>query len=145
MVEDQRPVLNRHGPLFENIAVCQEKQFTRRFGGGKNAFRFGDFAQLTMVAFQRVGGVDQATDLRGISEEGRQILPVVFPGTDGDRIFVSPFVSELTQLRFCAFAGGGLIHGLQIEHESLAIRPGNILEAVANLVNDAALDLRLLL
>jgi len=52
--------LNGHGPLFEDIAIGQEKRFTNCFGGGKNAFGLGDFAQLAMVAFHGIGGVDQA-------------------------------------------------------------------------------------
>ena len=79
LVKDQRPIRNGHGPLFEDISVSQEKQFTSRFGGRENAFGFGDFAQLAMVAFDGIGGVDQAPDLSGISEEGRQVLPVVLP------------------------------------------------------------------
>ena len=85
MVEDQGPVLHRHAPLFEDIAVGQEKQFTNCFGRWENAFGFGDFAQLAMVAFHRVSGVDQATYLGRISEEGGQIFSVVLPGANGDR------------------------------------------------------------
>jgi hypothetical protein len=72
LVEDQRLVLNGHCPLFVDIAVCQEKQFTSRFRGGKNAFRCGDFAQLTMVAFHRVGGIDQAADLKTFAKDALQ-------------------------------------------------------------------------
>ena len=111
--------------------------------GGKNAFGFGDFAQLTMVAFHRVGGIDQATDFGWKSEEGGQIFPVVFPGADGNRIFVTPLFSQLAEMGFSTFTSGSLIHLLQIEHESLAIRPSDVLQAVANLVNDATLDLGL--
>src|SRR5512133_739999 len=44
---------------------------------------------------------------------------------------------------FSTFAGGSLIHFLEIRHEGLAMRPGDVLQAIANLVNDTALDLGL--
>jgi len=53
-----------------------------------------------MVAFDGIGGVDRVTDLRGIGEEGRQIFPVIFPGADGNRIFVAPLFTQLAEISF---------------------------------------------
>jgi len=35
LVEDQLPVLNRQGPIFEDIAMGQEEQLASSFWGGK--------------------------------------------------------------------------------------------------------------
>jgi hypothetical protein len=92
----------------------------------ENAFHFGDFPQLSMITFDRVGGVDQAADLGRISKEGNQIFPVVFPRTDRHGIFVTPFLASWCKLAFGAFARDGLIGLLQIDQKDLAIVPGDI-------------------
>ncbi len=121
----------------------QEEQFASGFRGGENALGFGDLAELAMIAFHRVGGIDQATDLGGIREAGCQILPVILPGANRHRIFAIPFFSEFLEVGFGALAGGGRVNFLQLGQEGLAIVPGDIFQAIADLMDDAALDLRL--
>ena len=70
LVEDQWPIDKWHVPLFEDITIGKEQQFAGRFGGWENALGFGDFSQLAVIAFHRIGGVDQATDLSGIRKIG---------------------------------------------------------------------------
>jgi hypothetical protein len=56
-----------------------EKQYTSVLGKRENSSHFGDFPQLSMIIFDRVGSVYQAADLSRISKESNQLFPVVFP------------------------------------------------------------------
>src|SRR5512147_1070842 len=69
LVEDEGPIVNGHGPFFEDLSMRQEKQLASCLRAGKSTFGFGDLAQLAMVAFYRVGGIDQTSDLSGVSEK----------------------------------------------------------------------------
>ena len=79
LVEDQRPIPNGAGPFLEDLPVDQEQELPSSLWGGKRTFGFCDLAQLAMVAFHRVRGVDQPSDLRRIGEEGGQVFPVGLP------------------------------------------------------------------
>ena len=86
-------MLDRHGPLLKDIPIGQKKQFASGFGRRENTFGFGDFAQLAVIAFHRIGGVDQAPDGGRIVEHRRQVIPVGFPGTDCYGILLAPAVA----------------------------------------------------
>ncbi len=51
LVEDGWPVLNRHGPFFDDIAMGQEQQLAGSLRGGENALGFRHLAQLGVIAF----------------------------------------------------------------------------------------------
>jgi len=70
---------------------------------------FGDLAQLAVVGFDGVVGVNQPPDFGWNLEEGRQILPMGFLGSHGEWVFVVPFLTELQKCSFGLLAGGGLI------------------------------------
>src|SRR4029450_12771690 len=71
---------------------------------------------------------------------GGQVFPVVFPGFDRNGVLLAPRFAQLQEVAFRLFAGAGLIDLFQIGHERLAVFPGDILQAVADLMDDAALD-----
>jgi hypothetical protein len=73
-------------------------------------------------------------------EEGCQVFPVVLPGLDRDGIFLAPCLAQLQQVSLGCFPGTGLIDRFEIGHEGLAIFPGHVLQAMPDLMNDAALD-----
>ena len=68
MIEDQRPVIDGHGPLLGDVAVGQEEQLASRITRGERAFGLNDFPQLSVIALHRVGGVDQPPDFTRIVE-----------------------------------------------------------------------------
>ena len=74
--------------------IGQIEQLANRLLAGERRLGFGDFAELAIVAFDGVGGVNQAPDFCGVVEEGGQLFPVIFPGPHGDRVLVTPFLTQ---------------------------------------------------
>ncbi len=58
-----------------------------------------------MIAFDSIGGIDEPSDLLRIIEEGREAIPVVFPGPHGYGVLVAPDLAQLQQLGFGLFTG----------------------------------------
>lgn len=58
------PVRNWHGPFFTDIAMSQIHKFLQRCICRGNAFRPGDFSDLSMIALNRVGRIDEFADGR---------------------------------------------------------------------------------
>ena len=141
MVENCSPVEDGHGPFLGNIAGGQEKQLADGLAVWESSFGFDHFANLAVVAFNGIGGIDQAADIRRIVKVGSQVFPIVFPGTDGHGILAAPLIAELDQVGFGCFPGGSLVDFFQIHHKGFAIRPGDIFQAVADLMDHTALDL----
>ena len=96
-----------------------------------------------MIALHTVGRVDDPSNLGRVVEVGGQFGPVRLPGTDSYRVFVSPSFTQLNQVHFSLFSCCRLIDKLQVGHKRLAVFPGDVLQTVANLVDDAALHLGL--
>jgi len=48
-----------------------------------------------MIGLNGVGGIDLAADFFGECEEGRQLFPVVLPGTNCGCVFVPPGLFQL--------------------------------------------------
>ena len=92
-----------------------------------------------MVAFDRVGCVDQWPGFLRELEEGGQLLPVLLPGLDGSSVLPAPGLFQLDQVGFGFFSSGSFVDGLEIRHERLAVLPGNVLQLLADLVDDATL------
>ncbi|MHC2180673.1 hypothetical protein ACVLD2_001018 [Paenibacillus sp. PvR052] len=51
-----------------------------------------------MVALDDVRRVDEFTNLRRVLKEGRQLIPMITPGTDNERILRSPDFLEPIEL-----------------------------------------------
>lgn len=54
------PVHNWHRPFFTDIAMSQINQLFQRCICRGNAFRPGDFSDLSMIALNRVGRIDES-------------------------------------------------------------------------------------
>ena len=65
LVEDGRPIENRHAPGALNILGNKVQQLAGGFGIRESRFGFSDLTKLAMIAFDHVGGIDQATDFFG--------------------------------------------------------------------------------
>ena len=104
---------------------------------------FDDLAQPSIVTFDSVGRVNQPANLGWIGKEGGQVFPVILPRLDRNGILLAPRLAELQEVTLGLFAGTGLIDRFQIGHKVFALFPDRILQAVADLMNDAALNLGL--
>ena len=93
-----------------------------------------------IVALNQIGGVNQATDFRSVGKHRGQLFPVILPRTHGNGILVSPGFGQVQQSRLGNLTRRRLVDGFQIANKGLAIFPGHILEGIANLVDDTALD-----
>lgn len=140
LVAHPGPVGNGHGPLFLDVHLGQIEQFAHRFGCREDRLVLGHLAQLAMVSFNGIVGIDQPANLAREVEEGREFSPVVFPGTNGGRIFVTPFLGQLEEVGFPFLPGLGLVDGPEILHELFLVGPGHVAQGVADLVDDAPLD-----
>jgi len=78
------------GPFLHHILSHQVQHFHQGIVIREDCFAFGHLPQLAMVTFDDIGCVDDFTDLRRVFEESGQLRPIVPPGTDNQRIFVSP-------------------------------------------------------
>ena len=57
----------------------------------RRPFGFSHFPDLPMAALYRIGGVDQLADGGSVLKIAGQLLPVVFPALDNNRVFLPPF------------------------------------------------------
>jgi hypothetical protein len=70
LVEDLWPVGNRSWPFLDDIDIGQIQHLADCLSAGERRLVFSDFAELAVVAFDGVGGVNQAPDFGRIVEEG---------------------------------------------------------------------------
>jgi hypothetical protein len=61
-VEDLGPTDDRPGSILDNINIGQVKQLAYSLSAGERHLVLGDFAKLTIAAFDGVGGINQASD-----------------------------------------------------------------------------------
>ena len=94
-----------------------------------------------MNCLHRIGGVDDRLHIVRVFEVGRQGRPLVAPEGDDQRVFVAPFFLQLVQRGLGRIERGSLVHALEIGHEGFLILGGEVLHPVADLVDDAMLDL----
>ncbi len=76
MVKAGWPVCHGVGPFFDDIPIGQEKQLAYCLVNRERATGFGDFAKLAVAAFDRIGRVEQAVDIRRVVEEGCRVFPL---------------------------------------------------------------------
>ena len=92
LVADARPILWRHRPFPRDLTRDQEQELARRLPARERAFRLGHLAQLPVVPLDRIGRVDQPSDLRSILEHRRQVFPMRFPSPQRNRIAAAPLL-----------------------------------------------------
>lgn len=138
---DHAPVHTLPRPFFRNVHHRQIQHFQKGVVRGEDGFRLGYFSELAVEAFDGVRGINQPADGVGKPEIGAQICPVFSPGRGDPGIFLTPDSLKIVQsFQRCRFVCRG-VNGLQIRHELLDILIGHILARVAQLVNDAVLDI----
>lgn len=140
---DQAPVLTATSPFFSNVHHGQIQHFQQAVISRKHGFGFCHLAQLAVKSFNGVSGVDQAPYLLGILEVGAEIGPVGSPGLGDFRVFLVPaFPKAIQSAQGCLLVHGG-INRLQIGHKGFQILVRHVLAGIAQLVDDAVLDLGL--
>ena len=71
LIEYQGPIRHRLRPFFDDPFAGQIQQLSDRLWGWKGTLGLGHFAQLTMIALDGIGGIDQPSDLVWVVEKGR--------------------------------------------------------------------------
>ena len=89
------PILYGLRPLLLNAVYSAENEFEQGVFGSESAFSFCVFSDLAMEALDSIGGIDYPPDFTGIFEIGRKVFPVILPGGEDGRVFLSPFFIQL--------------------------------------------------
>lgn len=113
-MRDGSPIGQWHGPFLTYIAVCKINKFLKGCIRWEHALVFCYLADLTVIPLNGICGIDKLTDDRSILEVFGQLIPVVLPGSDNDRILFTPFFIQLEELIFCGFLIDCLIDTFQI-------------------------------
>ena len=94
-----------------------------------------------MHSLHSIGRIDRLLHVIRILEVGRQSGPFTAPGPNHHRVFVAPFGFQFIQGDLCGVEGGSLVNAFQVAHEGFLIFGRNVLHGVADLVDDAVLNL----
>ena len=94
---DDAPVWITDCPFFGGFADDEEDEFEQGCFGGKSAFSFGYFSDSAVEAFNEVSGVHDFSDRLGVLKESAEPLPVIAPGFDDRRVFITPINLEAVQ------------------------------------------------
>ena len=94
-----------------------------------------------MYGLHRIGGVYSGADILGVFEVGGQGRPLAAPGLDHHGVLVTPLGFQFIKRRFSGVERGGLVYALQVGHEGFLVFRCHVLHGVADLMDDAVLDL----
>lgn len=94
-----------------------------------------------MVALDHVRGIDELADFRRILEKCRELVPVAAPRADDEGILAAPCLLETIKLYKCHFFCCRFVDRLQIGRHLLKVLVGYIARGIADLVDDALLNL----
>jgi len=134
------PVGDGQGPLVADVFQAQVEQLEQRVHRGEQVSVAADLAKRAVERFDRVGGVDDPSDLWGEVEERRELVPMRLPTPADGWVPGVMGGAEGFQRGACGLLGGGAVDGLEVGGDGFTLLPVDILEAVAQLVDDAALD-----
>src|SRR5580700_4283603 len=90
LVEGTLPHRRRSGPFLLSVAESKEEKLGGCVVAGEMSLGLDDLSQGVVQGFDRVGGVDDASDLEGKGEEGADALPISAPGGDGHGVTLAP-------------------------------------------------------
>jgi len=76
---DQAPIASRYRPFFGDFLNGKINHFFDGVVGGENRLGFSEFANHSMVGFDRVCRINHTPDLFGVVEERSKVSPVVVP------------------------------------------------------------------
>ena len=140
---DRSPVTNRQRPFSCSFKGGQVQGLEQSLVAGEHASLAVKPAVRRIQTFNRIGRVDELTDVFGELVEWCERIPVCVPALHGVRILGVPFLGYAVP-NFCTQRFlRGVVDVLQVVRELLAIFVCHILERVANLVYKAALVFRL--
>jgi hypothetical protein len=97
--EHLTPVLDTARPFANDVHGGEIEHFKKGFIRRKYALPLRHFTKLAMVALDDVRRVDELTDLRRVLKEGRQLVPIITPGTDDEGVLRAPDFRCETSLR----------------------------------------------
>ena len=129
-------------PAKHNVLCNEIKHFEQRLVVGENGLALSHFAELAVVAFNHIGGINQFADFRRILEKGGNFAPVAPPGLNDQRIPGTPYFFEIVQGGQGRILRGCGIDGLEIRQQFFRILVGHIADRVADLMHHAFLDFR---
>ena len=135
--------MHRFPPLAGDVALDQKKEFHQCRIRSKGALGFSHFTQLAVEGFDGVGGIHHLADQVAIVKHQAQVVPVAPPAFDHLGVAFTPLLIQAIEGVFGPVAGGGLVDGFKVYHEVFAVRVGQVLLRVADLVDDAELDVGL--
>ena len=128
-------------PARRDVSQRKPDQFGRRLVIWEVPLVSNALADLTVQAFDRVGGVEDFADLHREHEEGDHRCPIPAPRLRNSWIFLTPR-SDIKRLEFAA--GGvrilGTVDGLECRSHRFALFPRRKLQRVANQMHDAGLN-----
>lgn len=124
-----------------DVAQGQPDQFGGRIIIGEVTSGLDDLAQLTVQAFNGVGGVDQLAYGRWESEERDHPIPGAAPGGHDVGKALTPRACFKLVKGMASIVGiDGRVDGLEGRGQRFAVFPARIVQAVADQVNNASLQ-----
>ena len=134
--------MNATGPAEHDVLSDEIEHFEQRLIVGKNGLAFGHLAQLPVIVFNHIRGVNQFAGFRRILEKGGDFAPVAPPGLNDQRILDAPYFLKIVQCGQGCLLGGRSVDRLEIRQQFFGILVGDIANGVANLMYHALLDFR---
>lgn len=128
-----------HSPLLPYITVCKINQFLKGCIRREHAFVFCHLTDLTVIPFNSICCIYELTNSRSVLEIFGQLIPILLPGPDNDRILFAPFFFQLKKFIFCRFFIYSLINAFQILQEFLLIFGTYIFDGITNLMYNTKL------
>ena len=111
------PVGDGQGPLAADVFQAQVEQLEQRVHRGEQVSVAADLAKRAVERFDRVGGVDDPSDLWGEVEERRELVPMRLPTPADGWVPGVMGGAEGFQRGACGLLGGGAVDGLEVEAE----------------------------
>ena len=122
-------------PALLGVLDSEVDEFTGRLLGWEMSTGFDRLADLPVQGLDRVGRVDNASDVGGEGEEGDHVLPGLAPALADHRVALAPARFEgRERLRGLVGARGG-VDRLQLLGDPAAVLVGDEAERVANEVD----------
>lgn len=140
LVEGELPFLDGVGPLQLGSHQRQPQQLEGGVLGREVTSVLDDLAQLTIHSLNGIGGVYDSADLGREREERDDPLPIATPGLGDHWVTAGPAVVEGDQRLERGLFGGRLVDRLQIDGHRPAVLVGDVLEAVADQMDNAGLN-----
>src|SRR5580704_8793986 len=114
------PRFCRHEPFLLGVAQGKKEQLGSSVIAREVALGADDLAQLEVKGLDRIGRVEDASDLVGEGEEGAYALPVATPRCDDRRVALSPLGLEVVERLQGKVFGLGSVDAFEVGTERLA-------------------------